>query len=197
MQATAVRDNLNKANAMAQSELLSVVKEVQQKKHRIEFVDAVLLLFSDISKIPPIIGLEIAATLDMIFKARLNPAAIYPIDYSSLRDKIIGMLEQALGKLLVPRSTHDDMLKLAVERHDDLMLDKLGKMEAMHIQTNQAKEALEQLTKDKLLPVALNLHAKGFIVLYKCRGCRRTLAAYPAGINCSIAKCSYCGASNP
>jgi hypothetical protein len=177
---------------------------VKANADRIEFADDIRLLYSDISKIHPLHLVELAEMLNMISRARLNPAAIYPIDYESIRNKAVEMLELMLGKALVTRKAFDDVIKSIVEPHDDLLLEKLVKIERES--TNLAeektdvatkKDALERAVLDKLLPAALDLQTKGFIVLHRCRTCTRTLAALPAGVRYSIPACPFCGENNP
>ena len=114
------------------------------------------------------------------------------------------MLELMLGKALVTRKAFDDVIKSMVEPHDDLLLEKLVKIERelIHLteeKTDMAtkKDTLERAVFDKLLPAALDSQTKGFIVLHRCRKCSRTLAALPAGVGYSITACPFCGETNP
>ena len=202
-QAAAIRDRQNAENAAllaekakAESELVTVTEKVNSKSNKIKFADNVGLLFSDISKIPPVQLIELAAWLQMIFGARVNPAAIYPIDYKGVRDEAIDLLEQALGKALVPRDLYDDMLKRAGEQHDDLMMDKLGKIEREKTKLTTIKDGVERALVGALT-APFSAEAKGFIVLHRCRACRLLIAAVPAGTEYSIAACPFCGATNP
>ena len=132
----------------------------------------------------------------MISGARVNPAAIYPIDYEGTRKKAIDLLEQALGKALVPRDMYDDMLKHTVEQHDDLILEKLGKIEREKTKLITIKDGAEQALVG-VLPAALSDEAKRFIVHHRCRACKLLIAAVPAGTEISVAACPFCGATNP
>lgn len=141
--------------------------------------------------------MDLIVTLKMIVEARLNPAAIYPIDYEGVRAKPVALLEQALGKALVPRDIFDNMLKRAVKMHDDLMLDSCWKMEREKAQYAAIKDEAERASLDRALTAALSAEAKGFIVHRRCRACRRLIAAFPAGTECNITVCSFCGSTNP
>jgi rubrerythrin len=211
VQAVATRDRQNAENAAlyaknvkAESELAAVQEKVRANSNLIEFAVVIQLLFSDISKIHPLQLMELAEMLNMISRARLNPAAIYPIDFEGIRDKAVEMLGLVLGKALVTRKAFDDVIKSMVEPHDDLLLEKLVKIEheLIHLteeKTDMAakKDALERAVFDKLLPAALDSQTKGFIVLHRCRTCSRTLAALPAGVGYSITVCPFCGEKNP
>ena len=85
--------------------------------------------------------------LNMISRARLNPAAIYPINYESIREKAVEMLGLVLGKALVTRKAFDDVIKSVVEPRDDLMMEKLVKIERES--TNLAEEKTDLAAKKK------------------------------------------------
>jgi hypothetical protein len=202
-QAIATRDRQNaenatlfKKNAKAESELATVMEKVNANSSMIKFANHIQLLFSDISKISPVELMELAALLQMICGARVNPAAIYPIDYEGVRGKAIALLEQALGKALVPRDLYDDMLKRTGEQHDDLMMDKLGKIERERTKFIAIKDGAERAL-NRALTAELSAETKRFIVLRRCRACGLLIAAVPAGTEYSVAKCCFCGTPNP
>jgi hypothetical protein len=137
--------------------------------------------------------MKLAAWLQMIARAMVNPAAIYPIDYEGIRKEAIALLGQALGKELVPRDMYDDI----VERQDDLMMDKLGKIEREKTELIAIRDEAERASLDRALSAALSAETKGFIVHHRCHTCKRLIAAVPTRTEISIPKCPLCGATNP
>lgn len=173
--------------------------EVQTNSHLIMFARAVCSLFSDLSKIPPILLLELEAMISQAYEAGMTPGPL-PFDYGQTRQKAIDVLEHALGKKLVLREHFDELMHSSVQKHDDMMLDKLGKMETERAKLTAEKselakfnETVDQATSEKLLTVALKLEGKGFIQVHKCRSCGRILSATPAGAKCTIHNCPFCG----
>jgi rubrerythrin len=139
----------------------------------------------------------------LALEAGLTPGPL-PFDFDLVRQKAIEVLEYALGKKLVPREEFDQLMQRSVQQHDDMMFDRLGKME--HERTKLAqekaesvkfKQAIDQVTSEKLLTAALNLERQGFVQIRRCRSCGRTLAAAPAGARCTVQGCPYCGYDRP
>lgn len=199
-QATATRNRQNrelaKVNAKferAQSDLAKTQVQAEANVHQIEFTDAFLLLFSDIERISPSYLYELAGNLVMIYQARLNPAAIYPIDYEGTRAKAVTMLELALGRKLVAREKYDEI----VEKHDNLMMDKLWKMDREKAEYAAIKDEAARMSLDRALTAALRLENKGYITHHKCRVCKRLIAALFSRTEYNIAVCPYCGAAKP
>ena len=193
--ATTELEHVNSNLANAKGDLIATQQERTQATHRIEFADATLQLFADPSHVPAELLFELSAQLQMIVRARLNPASFYPIDFMPAWRTARSLLEHALGKHLVPREEFDEMLHRAVEKHDDLMLDKLGKLEKERADLMQVHAATVDKIMQKVLPAALNLESKGFIATHRCSTCNKTLAATVPGAFGQIPNCPYCHAN--
>jgi DNA-directed RNA polymerase subunit RPC12/RpoP len=202
--ASANLESIKQMKTKTEADWIVMLQKTQEASHQIEFAKAVCLLFGDISQIPPHLLLELAEMLKMIVQARLNPTAIYPIDFGLVRQKAISLLEYALGKSLVTREQFDDLLKRLGERHDDLVFLDLTKMERKHnaltkweaelaVMTN----AVEHASIEKILSVAVNAQAEALIRVYKCLQCGRPLAAVSAGVKSIVFKCPSCGYATP
>jgi hypothetical protein len=203
-EAEANLQQINGRIAKASIELVTTLEKSKKEMYRIEFAEALCELFGDIEHVPPKLLVEVMAQLNLIIETKFNPAAIYPIDYKEAREKALLLLEHALGKSLVPREVYDEMLHSTIQKHDDLMLDQLGKIERERKQLGMEKAEALRICADvndaileKLLPLALKLEEKNFIVVKKCRVCRRTLVAFPAGVACTLQICPFCHAMNP
>jgi chromosome segregation ATPase len=198
--------NLNQINGCitkATTELTATLQKSKNEAHRIKFAEALSQLFGDISQVPPELLFEVMAHLNMIIETKLNPAAMYPIDYTEAKERALSLLEHALGKSLVRRETYDEMLHSTVQKYDDLMLDRLGKMERERdklsqekIQLAAEKRSLQDTAVEKVLQAALNLQAKGVIKIFKCKGCGRTMAFTVADSHNDLPRCPFCQASD-
>jgi hypothetical protein len=194
--------NITQTFAKAQLNLNDVLKTAKDKSDQIEFAESIRLLFQDPSQM--ILGalVELIVQLQRILEAKLN-LAIYPIDYAQAREKALSLLEQALGKSLVRREVFDEILQRTTEKHDDLMFDRLGKMERerTRLANEEAKVATmkqgaEQATEEKVLHAALNMHTKGQIKIYRCRKCGRAMAHTVAGSHSNLTACPFCSANS-
>jgi rubrerythrin len=199
-EAAANLDNINKATADAQLNLDGIQQKAKKESDRIEFAENTLLLYEDPSQIPPSKLAELDVMLQRIIEARFNVNhLIYPIDYKSLKDKAVLLLEQAVGKSLVPRELFDDILNRFAKLTNDLLFDRLGKMEKDKSDLTVMKREIGQLSIEKATKVALELQAKGDIRVHRCKGCQSTTAFSPAtGIFCkNIWTCPVCNTTNP
>ena len=199
-EAAANLDNINNATADAQVNLDGILQKAEKESDRIEFAEKTLLLYEDPSQIPPWKFAELGVMLQRIIEARFNVNhLIYPIDYKSLKDKAVLLLEQAVGKSLVPRELFDEMLNRFGRLTNDLLFDRLGTMEKDKSDLTAMKREISQLSIEKATMVALGLQAKGEIRVHRCKGCQSTIAFSPAsGIFCkNIWTCPVCNTTNP
>lgn len=201
--ASADFERIKQMKSKTEGDWIAIQQKTQETSHQIEFAKAVCWLFGDISQIPLLSLLELGVMLKMIVEAKLNISTGYPIDYSLARDKALFLLELALGKDLVRREVFDDMLRNSTEKYDDLMFDKLGKIERERGQFTKektefakSKQSFEEAGEDKLLRTAVSLHAEGFVKIFRCNSCKHTMAHTVRRPQDTLTVCPFCRTSN-
>jgi hypothetical protein len=161
--AAAYLKRINDATTKAQLNLNDLVQKSKEKSDQLEFAESLHLLLQDPSKIPLSLLVNLDVELQMIIQAKFDPKFwAYPIDYASLREKALSLIEQVLGKSFVRRELFDEMLRRSVEKHDDLMLGILGIMECERTKLAEEKADLAAMkaAEARILQKAANLHAK-------------------------------------
>ena len=173
----------------AQTSKFTLSAEIKRDSDRIEFAEALCELFQEMPRISSEL-LELIWKLLWIYETGFKHVG-FPIDYSEARETAIRLLEQAIGKGVVLREKFDK----AVQQYDDLMLDKLGKMERERDKLVEMQAGVGQLMVENGVQVALSLESKGLIGKYKCSRCKVIIVHSIMSPRHQLKACPFCQAN--
>ena len=192
-QATLV--DLNTRKSIVEVELDDILKKVKQESSRIEFAEALCLLFEDPSRLTPPRLMQLSVALQMTAEATLRMERPLQTDYTPVRKTALSLLEQVLGKSVVPREVFDNLIQV-VEKCDDKMFDLLKSVEIDRAETAKMKEDVLKMTMDFALAAAAVFESTGSLVVCKCNVCKGKIAFTVVGQWNRLASCPICGATS-
>jgi len=180
---------VNEAKNQAAIAWVHLSEKIKQKSYRIEFAEALCQLFEERVILSPQQMMQLLAELQRIYVTAFKHAG-YAIDYSQARATVISLLESAIGKGVVPQEQYDK----AVKQHDDLMLDKLGKMEREHNELVELRAKLGENIIENGIAAAVFIETKGFVKKYICPKCKTFIAHSALNTSHILTPCPFCNA---
>ena len=178
---------VNEETTQANITWLTLSEKIKQESYRIEFAEALCQLFEERVLVSPIQIVQLQVELQRICDTAFKHVG-YAINYSEVRKTVISLLELAIGKGVVPREVFDK----AVEQHDDLMLDKLDKMERERDKLLELEAKLDQNILENGIAAAIFIESKGLVMKYICPGCKIFIAHSASKTNCKLTFCPLC-----
>ena len=154
------------------------------------------LLLGDISKITPLQLADLSAKLQVTGETMLKLERPLLTDYTMVRETALSLLEQVLGKSLVPREVFDNLIHKVGEMHDDKMFETLTKAEKDLEEARKMNVETRELAWDKALAAALSFQTEGKLAIYKCLACGNAIAVKVVSQRNQLLSCPYCGATS-
>ena len=164
-------------------------EKIKQESYRIEFAEALCQLFEERVLVSPKQIVQLQVGLQRICDTALKHVG-YAIDYSEARATVISLLELAIGNGVMPRELYDK----AVQQHDDLMLDKLGKMERERDELVELGAKLGQNILENGIAAAVYIESKGLGKKYMCPKCKTVIAHSTLNASYVLTLCPFCKA---
>ena len=180
---------VNEEKIQADIAWLALSEKIKQGSYRIEFAEALCQLFEERVLVSPKQIVQLQVGLQRIYETALKHVG-YAIDYSQARETVISLLESAIGKGVIPQELYDK----AVKQHDDLMLDKLGKMEREHNELVELGTKLGQNILENGIAAAVYIESKGLVKKYMCPKCKTFIAHSALNTSHTLTLCPICKA---
>ncbi|MGD0422761.1 MAG: hypothetical protein ABSA92_04820 [Candidatus Bathyarchaeia archaeon] len=179
---------VNEEKIQADIAWLALSEKIKQGSYRIEFAEALCQLFEERVLVSPKQIVQLQVGLQRIYETALKHVG-YAIDYSQARETVISLLESAIGKGVVLHEQYDK----AVKQHDDLMLDKLGKMEKERDKLDKLKAVVEQVSREKLIQTAIYQKLRGRLTReYTCPKCKVIMVHSMTESQQHLVSCPFC-----
>lgn len=168
---------VDEALQKAKADLKLIEQTGEERAAKILFAESLIALFLDCSSVKDWQMDNLVVSMRETIRTR-KEAPDLRIDFSGIREEAKSLLEAAVGQKLVLRETYENELRNLRAQNEDLLLDRLGKLEGKRKElnewersVNQRAEELKKATWDRLREVLIAEFEEGNMKRYQCDGC--------------------------